>query len=89
MSAKIDFESDSKKLFFQDFTKKLLFCFVYQVSSLRSLSTELQTNEVCKVLALQYTPFSTLKDGFNRFDSIHYKTIFENLVKNLPLFKVS
>ena len=72
MSAKIDFESDSKKLFFQDFTKKLLFCFVYQVSSLRSLSTELQTNEVCKVLALQYTPFSTLKDGFNRFDSIHY-----------------
>lgn len=89
MSAKIDLDSGSKKLFFKDFTKKLLFSFIYQVSSLRNLSTELQTNEVCKDLFLEYTPFSTLKDGFNRFDSIHYKTIFENLVKNLPLFKVS
>lgn len=89
MSAKIDLDSGSKKLFFKDFTKKLLFSFIYQVSSLRNLSTELQTNEVCKDLFLEYTPFSTLKDGFNRFDSIHYKTVFENLVKNLPLFKVS
>ncbi len=30
-----------------------------------------------------------LKDGFSRFNSVHYKSIFENLVKNLPLFKVS
>lgn len=89
ISAKIDLASGSKKLFFKDFTKKLLFSFIYQVSSLRNLSIELQTNEVCKDLSLEYTPFSTLKDGFNRFDSIHYKTIFENLVKHLPLFKVS
>lgn len=88
MSAKIDFDSDSKKLFFQDFTKKLLFCFVYQVSSLRSLSTELQTNQICKNLSLQHTPFSTLKDGFSRFDSTHYKTIFKNLIVDTFLFKV-
>jgi len=88
MSAKIDFDSDSKKLFFKDFTQKLLFCFIYQVSSLRSLSLELKTNQVCKHLDLEYTPFSTLKDGFKRFDSIHYKTIFQELVKKVPLFKV-
>ena len=88
MSAKIDFDSDSKKLFFKDFTYKLLFCFIYQVDSLRNLSLELQTNQVCKDLSLEHTPFSTLKDGFNRFDSIHYKTIFEDLVKNISLFKV-
>jgi IS4 transposase len=88
MSAKIDADSDSKKLFFKDFTKKLLFFFLYDVTSLRHLSLELQTNEVCRELNLFYTPFSTLKDGFSRFDSIHYKTIFENLVKHTPLFKV-
>jgi hypothetical protein len=66
----------------------LLFSFIYHVSSLRNLFTELQTNEVCKDLSLEYTPFSTLKDGFSRFDSIHYKTIFENLVKNTSLFKI-
>jgi IS4 transposase len=88
MSAKIDLDSGSKKLFFKDFTYKLLFCFIYQIDSLRGLSSELQTNQVCKDLSLEYTPFSTLKDGFSRFDCIHYKTIFENLVKNTPLFKV-
>jgi hypothetical protein len=88
MSAKIDSDSDSKKLFFKDFTKKLLFCFIYQVPSLRHLSLELQTNQVCQDLGLSYTPFSTLKDGFNRFDSCHYKTIFETLIKNTTLFKV-
>ena len=70
-----------------------MFCFIYQVSSLRNLSTELQKNEVCEDLSLEYTPFQLSNrtaeaDGFGRFDSIHYKTIFENLIKNTPLFKV-
>ena len=63
MSAKIDLDSDSKKLLFKDFTKKLLFSFIYHVSSLRNLSTELQTNEVCKDLSLEYTFFQLLKMG--------------------------
>lgn len=88
MSAKIDIERNSKKLFFKDFTQKLLFCFIYQIDSLRNLSLELQTNQICKDLCLKHTPFSTLKDGFSRFDSLHYKTIFEHLIKNISLFKV-
>ena len=87
-STKIDEESSSKKLFFKDFTKKLLFCLVYQVSSLRNLPIELQTNEVCNKLGLSYTPFSTLKDGFSRFDSKHFKHIFETVLTNISLFKV-
>ena len=34
----IDQESNSEKLFFADFVKKLLFGYVYQASSLRNLS---------------------------------------------------
>jgi len=74
MSTKIDLDSDSKKLFSQDFTKKLLFCFIYQAISPRNLSTKLHTNPVCKDLQLEHTPFSTLEDGSNRFDSAHYKS---------------
>jgi len=51
-------------LFFADFVRKLLFAYLEQVSSLRSLSVELQTNPKCLALGLGYTPFSTLKDGF-------------------------
>ena len=89
ISVKIDIESGSKKLFFKDFILKLLFCFIYKVSSLRSLSVELQTNQICKDLELSYTPFSTLKDAFTRFKSEYFKTIFENLLKNITLLDVS
>ncbi len=88
ISTKIDQESGSKKLFFKDFTEKLLFGVVYGVSSLRNLSLELQTNELCGRLGLTYTPFSTLKDGFSRFDSCHFRTLFETVLSKTKLFKV-
>ena len=65
----IDQASGSQKLFFADFVKKLIFAYLEQVSSLRSLSVELQTNRKCQALGFGYTPFSTLKDGFYRFSN--------------------
>jgi hypothetical protein len=84
----IDQQSNSEKLFFQDFVKKLLFGYLHQTTSLRNLSLELQTNQMCRDLGLQYTPFSTLKDGFSRFDSSHFKELFESALARVNLSTV-
>ncbi len=81
----IDEESLSQKLFFADFVKKLLFAYIEQVSSLRSLPIELQTNVKCRQLGLFHTPFSTLKDGFSRFQSEPFKLLFETALAALNL----
>ena len=81
----IDQESNSEKLFFADFVKKLLFGYVYQATSLRNLSLELQTNQICRDLGLAYTPFSTLKDGFSRFASKYFKKLFESALERVNL----
>ncbi len=84
----IDQECHSQKLFFADFVRKLLFGYVEQVSSLRSLPVELQTNEKCRQLGLLDTPFSTLKDGFSRFESKHFKQLFETALASLSLKRI-
>jgi len=88
LSPIIDQKSLSQKLFFADFVRKLLFGYVEQVSSLRSLPVELQTNEKCRQLGLFFTPFSTLKDGFSRFQSEHFKQLFETALVSISLKKI-
>jgi hypothetical protein len=87
-SPSIDQESDSEKLFFADFVRKLIFGYLYQNSSLRSLTLELETNSVCRDLELQPTPFSTLKDGFSRFKSKYFKQLYETVLESVDLSKV-
>lgn len=84
----IDQGAWSQKLFFADFVKKLLFAYLEQVSSLRSLSVELQTNQKCADLGLDYTPFSTLKDGFSRFSSEACRRLFETVLSELKLKRI-
>ena len=84
----IDQEAKSQKLFFADFVRKLLFAYLEQVSSLRSLAVELQTNQKCPALGLAYTPFSTLKDGFSRFSSEACRTLFETVLSELKLKRI-
>lgn len=84
----IDQGALSQKLFFVDFVKKLLFAYLEQVSSLRSLSVELQTNQKCEDLGLDYTPFSTLKDGFYRFSSEACRTLFETVLSETQLKRI-
>lgn len=88
LSPIIDQASLSQKLFFADFVRKPLFGYVEQVSSLRSLPIQLQTNEKCRQLGLFYTPFSTLKDGFSRFPSEHFKQLFETVLASTSLKKI-
>lgn len=84
----IDQESKSQKLFFADFVKKLFFAYLEQVSSLRSLAVELQTNPKCPALGLGETPFSTLKDGFYRFSGDDCRKLFETLLSGLNLKRI-
>ena len=88
MSPSIDQECDSQKLFFTDFVRKLIFGYLYQNSSLRNLSLELKTNPVCQDLGFEPTPFSTLKDGFSRFQSKYFKQLFETVLEYTNLAQV-
>ena len=88
ISPSIDQQSDSQKLFFADFVEKLIFGYIYQVSSLRNLSLELETNLTCQELGFSATPFSTLKDGFSRFESKSFKQLFETVLAQTDLSKV-
>ncbi len=89
ISAIIDHRSGSEKLFFADFINKLLFGYIYQVSSLRDLILQLETNDICQQLGLSATPFSTFKDGFSRFDSCYFKQLFENALEQVSLKSVA
>ncbi|MCY7345072.1 MAG: IS4 family transposase [Pyrinomonadaceae bacterium] len=88
ISTSIDQESSSQKLFFTDFVRKLFFAYLEQVGSLRSLPVELQSNRKCRELGLFYTPFSTLKDGFSRFQSKSFKLLFDTALGSLKLKQV-
>ena len=88
-SPNIDQKCRSQKLFFADFVRKLLFGYVAQVSSLRSLPVELQTNEKVPLLGLSHTPFSTLKDGFSRFPSKCFKQLFAAALSSLSLKQIN
>ena len=84
----IDQAALSQKLFFADFVKKLIFAHLEQISSLRSLAVELQTNQKCQALGLAETPFSTLKDGFYRFSSESFKRLFEAALSSIELKRI-
>ena len=88
MSPIIDHESLSQKLFFADFVRKLLFVYIEQVGSLRSLPLALKTNARCRESGLFYTPFSTLKDGFSRFESKYFKQFFETAMASMELKRI-
>lgn len=79
-AAQIDKQSGSRKLFFSDFVKILLFHFVFRIDSLRSLHRALEGNPVCNELGLPVIPFSTLKDGFTRFNSLYFKELYHDLL---------
>ncbi len=78
---KIDIESRSKSLFFNDFTLKMIYGLVKQVGSLRLLITELETAPTAFNLGFLPTPYSTFRDGFNRFSVKYFKQAFIHVLK--------
>jgi hypothetical protein len=84
----IDQNALSQKLFYADFVRKLLFAYLEEVKSLRSLALELKTNQKCEDLGLTQTPFSTLKDGFYRFPAAATKRLFETVLSSVKFKRV-
>ena len=79
---KIDKESRSKSLFFDDFILKMIYAIVMQVSSLRMLITELETNPSALNLGFSLNPYSTFRDGFNRFSVHYFRKAFLHVLKS-------
>lgn len=79
---KIDKESRSKSLFFSDFTLKMIYAITMQVGSLRMLITELETNRSAMNLGFHSSPYSTFRDGFNRFAVKHFRQAFLYVLKS-------
>lgn len=79
---KIDKESNSKKLFFANYFKIIVFAIVSEVKSLKLLITELETNQTAKLLGLSPLPYNTLRDGFHRFNSKYFKELFSQILQN-------
>lgn len=56
--------------------------------SLRTLVTDLITKGLCKELGFEPTPFSTLKDGFQRFDANHFRAMYEQVLSSFDWSKL-
>lgn len=84
----IDIETGSRKLFFADFSRILIYAFTMGIPSLRQLVTELETNDNCKKLGLNTFAFSTLKDGFTRFPSKFFEKMYQEVIKNSSWLRI-
>ena len=86
---KIDKKADSKKLFFANFFKIIVFGIVGQVKTLKLLTTELKSSPTAKTLELVSVPYNTLRDGFHRFNYKYFEKLFSQVLqsfqyKNVP-----
>jgi hypothetical protein len=53
-----------------------------QISSLRLLVSDLQTNVIAQELHLPATPYSTLRDAFSRFESDYFKSAYLEVLQS-------
>ena len=84
----IDKQTGSRKLFFADFTKKLIYAFVMGIPTLRQLITDLQTSDTSESLGLKQTPFSTIKDGFTRFPSKFFEKLYQHVLRSCDWIRI-
>jgi hypothetical protein len=84
----IDEQSDSRKLFFADFTITMLFAFIKQLKSLRKIVNFISISEEADKLSINPVAFSTLRDGFSRFDSKHFFDLYRYVLTRVKLLKI-
>jgi hypothetical protein len=78
----IDKESGSRSLLFKDFTLKMVYAIVMQVSSLRMLITDLETSPITLNLGFSFSPYSTFRDGFSRFAVCYFRKMFLHVLSS-------
>jgi len=84
----LDQRTGSKSLFFAQFVRSLLFAFVYQITSLRKLVTELETNATAHQLGLSPIPYSTLQEAFSRFPASAFRHLFMTLLASTTFMAI-
>lgn len=84
----IDEQSDSRKLFFADFTMIMLFAFIKQLKSLRKIVNFVSISDEADKLSINPVAFSTLRDGFSRFDSKHFFDLYRYVLTQVKLLKI-
>jgi hypothetical protein len=86
--SKIDEKSDSKTLFFEDFTNILVFGISIGAPSMRKLLKELETNSSAKELGLPKVAYSTFRDGFTRFNIQYFKDLYTHVYQSFEWLEV-
>jgi len=86
---KIDTKTGSKKLFFADFFKIIVFGVVGQIKTLKLLITELKTSPTAGALGLKPIPYNTLLDGFHRFGYKYFEKLFSKILQSFQFKNVS
>ena len=82
-------ENDSaKKLVFNKFLTLLLYYYLMGIDSLRSLITDLKTNDNISKIDLSVVGISTIHDAFFRYRAIIFQKIYCYLLKTLPVYQI-
>lgn len=77
----IDTITGSISLFFAQFFKIISYGFVIKIPSLKQLITDLEINEIPKLLGLNSLPYNTLLGGFYRFNAKYFVKLYQHILQ--------
>ncbi len=82
-------ENDTaKKLVFNKFLTLLLYYYLMGIDSLRSLITDLKTNDNVSKIGLSPVGVSTIHDAFYRYQTTLFQKIYCYLLNTLPVYQI-
>jgi hypothetical protein len=87
-SKEIDQNTGSRSFYYSDFICTLIYGISLKIPSLRKLCLDLQTQPDINKLDLKPIAFSTLKDGFSRFNYLLVNKLYVYLLSTIPFQKV-
>lgn len=81
-------EDSGKKLFFQRFVTLLLYFYVQGIDSLRSLITDINTNDHIVEIDLIPVGLTTIHDAFHRYSLTVFQWIYVQLLDKFPVYAI-
>lgn len=81
-------KDSGKKLFFQRFVTLLLYFYLQGIDSLRSLITDLKTNNQIRNIDLVPVGLSTIHDAFQRYSVCFFQWFYVRLLEQLPVYAI-
>lgn len=87
-SKSIDKISSSRKLSFQHFIFTMIFAYLMQIPSLRKISNKTKHNETANRLGISHFAWTTIRDGFTRFNQEFFIKLYRSVLENSNLIRV-